>query len=82
MKSESEELLAQWAETWKKRYPTLDGLHKRPTVELCVNNAMTSPHRERFATKGTLTWVEEWLTNENRGHLQNYYLQLKDFSQV
>ncbi len=82
MELEIKEFLTQWGETWKKRYPALDGLAERPSIELCVHRAMTSPHRERFATKGTIPWIEEWLMHENRAHLQDYYLQIKDFSQV
>src|SRR3989338_4462585 len=69
---EIEQLLSQYGEAWRKRYPCFDGLSERPPLEICVQSALSSPYRARYAHLGLLSWVEGWLKTEARIHLASY----------
>lgn len=59
-----QKLLADWGDQWRKRFGCLDGLSGRPSIETCVEQAMSHESRHKYATPKV--WCEIWLQNAAR----------------
>ena len=72
--ADTEKILADYGEIWKKRFACLDGLSGRPSVEECVEQAMS--HESRHKYSNPKTWIEIWLRNASSKWLQNFNREL------
>jgi hypothetical protein len=68
--SEKQKLLTDWSDLWKKRFGCLDGLSGRPSIEICVEQAMSHESRHKYASPKV--WVEIWLQNAARQWLVSF----------
>lgn len=67
---QTQNLMSDWGEVWKKRFQCLDGLSGRPSIETCIEQAMSHESRHKYASQKV--WCEMWLQNAARMWLVSF----------
>ena len=71
LEQEAQELIAQHGEQWRKDFACLDSLSGRPSLQKCVEQALSHASREKY--QSLKVWAEIWLQNAAKQWMSQYF---------